>query len=204
MGMKVAVVAGATGLVGRELVRQLCASVDHSAVIALARDPQAGSLHVKNAKLVVRPFPTRDDPIVGDEFYCALGTTIRKAGSRKEFAAVDHDLVLDLATRAQAGGVKRVVVVTSVDSDANSKNFYLRVKGQTEVDLQALGLKNLEIYRPSLLLGNRDELRILERFGVLIAPIFAWTLRGPLSKYRPIEASQLAKKMIAGEPVPGV
>jgi uncharacterized protein YbjT (DUF2867 family) len=204
MGMKVAVVAGATGLVGRELVRQLCASDDHAAVIVFARDPKARILHVKNAKLVVRPFPAGDDQIVGDEFYCALGTTIKKAGSRKEFAAVDHDLVIDLAARAKSGGVNRVVVVTSVDSDANSKNFYLRVKGQTEVDLQALGLKNLEIYRPSLLLGNRDELRILERFGVLIAPIFAWTLRGPLSKYRPIEARQLAKKMIEGEPVPGV
>jgi len=204
MGMKVAVVAGATGLVGRELVRQLCASGDHAAVIAFARDPKACKLPVKSAKLVVRPFPTGDDQIVGDEFYCALGTTIKKAGSRKEFAAVDHDLVIDLAARAKAGGVKRVVVVTSVDSDANSKNFYLRVKGQTEDDLQALGLKNLEIYRPSLLLGNRDELRVLERFGVLIAPVVSWSLRGPLAKYRPIEASQLARKMVAGEPVPGV
>lgn len=197
MDKKVAVVAGATGLVGRELVRQLCMSSEHSAVIALARNPQAFSLGEKSEKLVVRSLPTGDDAIVGDEFYCALGTTIKRAGSRQAFAAVDHDLVLDLAKRAKAGGVSRIVIVTSVGSNANSKNFYLRVKGQVEQALIALGLQRLEIYRPSLLLGDRGELRPLERLGIVFAPFFTWAFVGILEKYRPIKASELARRMIA-------
>ena len=203
MDKKVAVVAGATGLVGQELMRQLCASSQHSAVIAFARNPQALSLAVKSEKIVVRPLPSGDDNIVGDEFYCALGTTIKKAGSRQAFAAVDHDLVLDLAKRAKAGGVGRVVVVTSVGSNPNSKNFYLRVKGQIERALMALGLQRLEIYRPSLLLGHRGELRPLERLGVLSAPVISRLMFGGLSKYRPIDARELARKMIAAELVTG-
>ncbi len=203
MNKKVAVVAGSTGLVGRELVRQLCESPEHKAVIALARDQTHVWCKDTNDKLLVRALPLGDDVIVGDEFYCAIGTTIKKAGSRDAFVAVDHDLVLDLARRAKVGGVPRVVVVTSVGSDPNSKNFYLRVKGQAERGLQELSLNGLEIYRPSLLLGDRGELRPLERLGVLSAPILSWLMFGTLSKYRPIEASELARKMIQHEPVPG-
>lgn len=200
---KVAVVAGATGLVGQELLRQLCASNEHSAVIAFARDTKQLDNIEKTEKLIVRSMPGDDDVIVGDEFYCVLGTTIKKAGSRQAFAAVDHDLVMELARKARAGGVQRVVVVTSVGSNPNSKNFYLRIKGQTERDLKALGLRQLEIYRPSLLLGHRGETRFLERLGALSFPMIAWTLVGKLRKYRPIEASELARRMIAGEPLTG-
>lgn len=204
MSGKVAVVAGATGLVGQELVRQLCSNKYYQAVIALVRDPVAARELLPSAKtLLIRELPTGQDTIVGDEFYCALGTTIKKAGSRAAFAAVDHDLVLDLAGRAKDGSVGRVVVVTSVGSDANSSNFYLRVKGQTERDLIALGLKRLELYRPSLLLGSRTESRPLERLGIILSPVFSWTLRGALSKYRPISVTELAAKMINGEPLPG-
>lgn len=203
MDKKVAVVAGATGLVGKELLRQLCASEGHSAVIAFARNSHHLSFLEKTEKLIVRPLPAHEDIIVGDEFYCVLGTTIKKAGSRQAFAAVDHDLVIDLAKRAKAGGVRRVVVVTSVGSDPNSKNFYLRVKGQTERDLKLLGLQQLEIYRPSLLLGDRGEVRLLERFGVLSSHLVSWVLVGALRKYRPIEASELARRMIACEPLTG-
>jgi uncharacterized protein YbjT (DUF2867 family) len=204
MGGMVAVVAGSTGMVGQELVRQLCSNKDYSAVIALVRDPAAARALLQSSnKVLIRELPTGQDTIVGDEFYCALGTTIKKAGSKAAFAAVDHDLVLDLAARARAGGVGRVVVVTSVGSDSNSSNFYLRVKGQTERDLVALGLKRLEIYRPSLLLGSRSESRPMERFGIIVAPFLSWTLRGALSKYRPISAVELAAKMIRGEPLAG-
>lgn len=203
MNKKVAVVAGSTGLVGRELVRQLCESPDHKAVIALARDQAGDCFKTTDDKLIVRGLPSGDDVIVGDEFYCAIGTTIKKAGSRDAFIAVDQELVLDLARRAKAGGVSRVVVVTSVGSDPDSKNFYLRVKGQTERGLKAMSLKSLEIYRPSLLLGGRDEPRFLERLGVLSAPVLSWLMFGTLSKYRPIQAAELARKMIHSVPVAG-
>jgi len=204
MSGKVAVVAGATGLVGQELIRQLCSHKDYQAVIALVRDPVAARELLPSSKtLLIRELPKGQDTIVGDEFYCVLGTTIKKAGSRSAFAAVDHDLVLDLATRAKHGSAGRVVVVTSVGSDANSSNFYLRVKGQTERDLIALGLKRLDIYRPSLLLGRRNESRPLERLVIIVSPLFSWTLKGALAKYRPINVTELAAKMIAGESLPG-
>ena len=201
MNGKVAVVAGATGLVGRELVRQLCGSESYSAVVALVRDTRKVASFPQSEKLSIRTFPTGGDTIVADECYCALGTTRKKAGSKSNFIAVDHDLVLDLAKRAKAGGVARFVVITSVGSDAGSGNFYLRVKGQTEKDLLSLNLRGLEIYRPSLLLGSRLEWRPLERLGVVFAPLLSWLLSGRLSKYRPIAASELARRMIAGVPL---
>lgn len=195
-----AVVAGATGLVGQELVRQLCSNQDYANVISLVRDLVAASkLFPPSEKVLIRSLPVGQETIVGDEFYCTIGTTIKKAGSQAAFAAVDHDLVLDLASRAKDGSVGRVVVVTSVGSDPNSTNFYLRTKGQTERDLLALGLKRLEIYRPSLLLGNRGEFRLLERLGIIVYPFQSWTLRGSFSKYRPISATELAARMISGK-----
>ena len=194
-----AVVAGATGLVGRELVRQLCAHDGYASVIALVRDSGSQAFQGLGEKLVVREIPSGDEFIAADEFYCTLGTTIKKAGSQEAFRAVDHDLVLDLAQRAKRGGVERVVVVTAIGSDANSRIFYSRVKGETERDLRALQLKHLEIYQPSLLLGDRSDFRIAERAAVLLSPLLSFALVSRLAKYAPIHASDLARKMIAGE-----
>jgi len=203
MSKKVAVVAGATGLVGRELIRQLCVHDGYSGVIALVRNPDQTKFPVAGPKLTLRKLPTGDEKIESDEFYCTLGTTIKKAGSPAAFKAVDHDLVMDLAKRAKAGGVERVVVVTAIGSDPNSNLFYAKVKGETERDLQSLGLKHLEIYRPSLLLGERQEFRLAERLSVLLAPLYSWLFTGPLLKYRPITDRDLARLMIAGEKIPG-
>jgi len=199
MSKKVAIVAGATGLVGQELVRQLCSRDDYSAVVALVREPGGKMFRDLGEKLVVRVLPTGDDVIAGDEFYCAIGTTIKKAGSQEAFRAVDHDLVIDLAKRAKLGGVARVVVVTAVGSDLNSGFFYSRVKGETERDLKALDLKQLEIFQPSLLLGERSEFRLGERAAVLLSPLLSLVLVSRLAKYAPIHARELARKMIAGE-----
>jgi uncharacterized protein YbjT (DUF2867 family) len=110
---------------------------------------------------------------------------------------------MDLARRAKAGGVGRVVVVTAIGSDPNSSIFYSRIKGETERDIQALGLKKLEIYRPSLLLGQRREFRLAEKISIELAPLYSWIFKGPLLKYRPITAHDLARHMIAGENIPG-
>ena len=199
MTKKVAVVAGSTGLVGRELVRQLCAHDGYSAVIALVREPGSKAFQGLGEKLVVRGIPSGDDLIAADEFYCTLGTTIKKAGSQEAFRAVDYDLVIDLAQRAKRGGVQRVVVVTAVGSDPTSRIFYSRVKGETERDLKALQLKHLEIYQPSLLLGDRSDFRVAERTAVLLSPLLSFALVSRLAKYAPIHASELARKMIVGE-----
>ena len=195
---KVAVVAGATGLVGRELVRQLCASAQYKSVIALTRRQDEKLAAVSNGKLTMSPLPNGQDQLTCDEFYCALGTTINTAGSREAFRAVDHDLVIDLATRARNGGAKRVAVVSAVGSDANSKIFYSRVKGEMERDLLALGIPRLDVYQPSFLMGDRAENRPGERIGIVIAKVIAPLLGGSLAKYKPIRARDLARLMIAG------
>ncbi len=195
---KIAVVAGATGLVGRELVRQLCANPAYKSVIALTRKQDEKLAAVSNGKLTMNPLPKGQEMLSCDEFYCALGTTINTAGSREAFRAVDHDLVVDLATRARNGGVKRVAVVSAIGSDANSKIFYSRVKGEMERDLKALGIPRLDIYHPSILLGDRTENRPGERIGIVIAKVIAPLLGGTLAKYKPIHARDLAGLMIAG------
>ena len=93
--------------------------------------------------------------------------------------------------------------MTAIGSDPNSPLFYSKVKGETERDLKALGIDGLEIYRPSLLLGKRQEFRLAESLSIKLSPLYSWFFCGPLLKYRPIKADDLAHHMIAGENIPG-
>ncbi len=202
VGKKRAIVAGATGLVGRELIRQLCVNDAYDSVTALVRDPDKTTFANASTKLTVRALPSGDEPIEGDELYCAIGTTIKKAGSQAAFRAIDHDLVIDLVMRAKRGGVGRVAVVTAIGSDPNSPIFYSRVKGETERDLRSLNLNRLDIYQPSLLVGKRTEQRLAEGLALMMGPLLGLICNGPLRKYRPITDVALARLMIMGEQLP--
>jgi uncharacterized protein YbjT (DUF2867 family) len=132
--------------------------------------------------------------------YCCLGTTIAKAGSREAFRAVDFGLVLQFARAGRAAGARRMMVVSSVGADARSRNFYLRVKGEMEQALAAEGFEALHIFRPSVLMGKRDENRPGERWAIGFARSFEWAMVGGLSKYRPMPAGVLATAMaVAGD-----
>lgn len=196
-GSRTALVAGGSGLVGRALLPLLLAAPEYARVQAISRRP----LPIEHARLANRvlrfdaPLDTQLKGLMVQDAFCCLGTTLRVAGSQAAFRAVDHDLVLAFARAASAAGAERLVIVSSVGADAASNNFYLRVKGETERDLEALRLRSLDILQPSLLLGARREWRGLE----LAAQIAGWTL-GPLlmgswSRYRPIEASVVAAAM---------
>jgi len=194
-----ALVAGATGLVGRELVRQLATS-DYERVSALLRRVPA-------------EFPSRVTPIVADfdhleriagqlaadDVFCALGTTIKTAGSRDAFRRVDHDYVVAVARVARERGARHFLLVSSLGADQRSRVFYSRVKGEVEAAVQALGYPSVTIVRPSLLLGERSEFRLGES---LMKPF------GPLMprRYRPVHARAVATTLIraALEPRPGV
>lgn len=190
-----AMVAGGTGLVGQALVRRLLADPEVERIVSLMRRPGM-SMH---AKLVPVPAefarPALPAGFRPDAAFCALGTTIRKAGGRDAFRAVDHDAVLDFARAAKAAGARSFVVVSSVGADATSPNFYLRVKGEMERDLAALGFEALHVMRPSLLLGKRAELRPAERLGTLLAPLLSPVLHGSLRRYRAIPATTVAAAM---------
>ena len=157
---RVALVAGANGMVGRELLRSLTDAGAHQRVIALSRRPlpfEAPRL----ANRIVR-FETLEQDLRGlrcDDAYCCLGTTLSAAGSQQAFRAVDHDLVLSFARFAQSAGAKTLVAVSAAGAAPEARNFYLRVKGETELALMALRFRSLHLMEPSLLLGARREWR---------------------------------------------
>jgi uncharacterized protein YbjT (DUF2867 family) len=129
------------------------------------------------------------DVLAADHVYCALGTTIRNAGSREAFRRVDHDYVVALARAARARGARHFLLVSSIGADPRARTFYLRVKGDVEEAVQALGYPAVTIVRPSLLLGPRDEVRPVE---VLMKPLGALMPR----RFRPVHARAVAATLI--------
>lgn len=189
--------AGASGLIGTEVVRQALALPGLQAVHALVRrtpPTTAGDsrLHWLQADFArLGPLPAADAAL------CTLGTTIKVAGSQAAFRAVDFDAVLAFARAAQAAGVRRFAVVSALGADAGSAVFYNRVKGEIEAALSALAFTSLTIARPSLLVGDRAALgqpvRLGERLGLAIsAPL------GPLvpAAWRPIHADVVARALL--------
>lgn len=184
-------IAGATGLVGRECLRLALADPAFERVVVLARRP-AGE--IKSPKLDWRladfsHLELQRSAFAVDAILCALGTTIKVAGSQERFREVDHDYPLALARLGLAGGATHYLLVSALGADAGSRVFYNRVKGETERDLLALDYPNVTIARPSLLLGERAELRLGERFAQLIG----FAIPG---KYRPIHARTVALALI--------
>ena len=191
-----AILAGASGLTGSHLARELAERPD-ARVTALVRRPVA-ALPSAVAQTIC-DFARLDAlaPVAADAVFCCLGTTIGKAGSREAFRAVDHDAVLALGHYGRRCGARQFLLVSSVAAEAGSRNFYLRVKAETERDLAGLGFEALHIFRPSFLLGERAERRWAEWAGVAVARALGWALAGPLSLYRGIEAQTVARAMVA-------
>lgn len=192
-------VAGATGLVGREILQGLLADEAVAAVHVLARR----KLDVQHPKLNVHlvdfaalpPLPTVD------EAYLALGTTIKVAGSQAAFRAVDFDASLAVARAAKAAGARRLGVVSAMGADPRSAVFYSRVKGELEDALAALGFEGLVIARPSMLAGNRGALGQPERSGELVAlSVSRWLKPLIPSNYRSIDAHDVASALLREVP----
>ncbi|KAB7644366.1 oxidoreductase [Polymorphobacter fuscus] len=175
-----ALIAGATGLVGSR-VRAL---VPGAIPVGRRATGVAGEVVADFAALP--PLPAAEVAI------CALGTTIRAAGSETAFRAVDHDAVLAFARAAQVAGVSRFIVVTAVGADPASRVFYSRVKGEVERDLAALGFARLDIIRPGLILGPRDDRRPVEAVLQVIVPWLGPLLVGRLARYGGIPAEVVA------------
>lgn len=193
---RTALVIGASGLVGRELLRQLTASgSSYTTVHALLRKPiepapQGVQMHVVDFAHLPSSLPAADD------LYCALGTTIKVAGSKEAFRAVDFDAVIDSARAAHAAGVKRVAVVSALGADAHSRVFYNQVKGEMEAALRVLRFERLVIARPSLLAGARETLDQAPRLGEQLSLMLLRPIGGLLpASIRPIDAAVVARAM---------
>ena len=197
-GGRIALVAGGSGLVGSRLLRVLGDAPEYTRVLALSRRPLSFD-HPRVANRVTR-FESLGQELRGlkcDAAYCCLGTTLRAAGGEAAFRAVDHDLVLEFAHLARQAGAQRFVLVSAAGADAASRYFYLRVKGETEKDLEALRFAALDLMQPGLLLGARREFRLGEVVAGLAAPLLNPLLQGRLAAWRAVDAGAVARAMLA-------
>jgi len=194
--MKTAIVIGATGLVGSNVTSQLLDDVRYEKVKVFVRR----SLNISNPKLEEHliSFDNIDvwkEYIAGDELYCALGTTIKKAGSKEVQYKVDFTFQYEIAEAAAQNGVKKYLLVSSAGANYTSSNFYLQMKGNLDDKIQHLNYEQIYIFRPSILVGDRSEKRLGEAIGIKLAGIIIKIIPA-LIKYRPIEASRVAEAMI--------
>jgi uncharacterized protein YbjT (DUF2867 family) len=186
-----ALVIGSTGLVGRLLVNEL--TKKNISTIAVTRRPFENN-YSSNSLLEVDFNSVLDNKKLPtcDHIYICLGSTIKKAGSQQAFRKVDFEYSLEFAKIAKNMGAKKISLVSSVGANCNSKNFYLRVKGELEEAIDNLDYDQINIYRPSLLIGSRDETRFLEKLGQNFSFLINLLLWGSLKKYRSINANRLA------------
>jgi uncharacterized protein YbjT (DUF2867 family) len=195
---RVALLAGASGLVGSRLLPLLLGATEYSRVLALTRRPLLLD-HARLANRVVRFDASLEKQLAGmrcNDAFCCLGTTLKEAGGQQGFRAVDQDLVLKIARVAQAAGAERLVVMSSVGADETSKNFYLRVKGETERGLERLQIAALDIMQPSVLLGLRRNVRPLEFLAQGVLWCLNPLLLGNLARYRGMAAGDVAAAML--------
>lgn len=197
MNNKIAIVFGATGLIGNLLLDELLNSDSYSEIKLFVRQP-VGISHPKVQEFSV-DFSNPDSfskEIKGDDIFICLGTTIKKAGSVKKMEEIDRDLPVRLATAAYSNGVKRIAVVSSIGASAESKNYYLRIKGEMENAIIKLKFENTVIVRPSMLMGERKEKRPGELAGKVVMKVFNPLLVGKMKKFRGIHGRDVARAMI--------
>jgi uncharacterized protein YbjT (DUF2867 family) len=193
-------VAGGSGVVGARLLRHLLDDPRVERVTAVGRR----TLAERHARLVSVVADLTDAASIGrvcpdevDVAFCCLGTTIRAAGSKQAFTAVDHDAVVAFAEAAKRHGAQRFLLVSSMGAKASSSNFYLRTKGEAEDDVEKAGFERFVIARPSLLddEGARRDRRPGEKLGLAVMRVLAPVL-GPQSKYAAIRADVVARALL--------
>jgi uncharacterized protein YbjT (DUF2867 family) len=191
--MKTALLFGATGFIGSHLLPDLLNSPDYSRVIAVARKPLAVS-HPKLTVLIgdLASLPALKPQLVADEIFIALGTTRKHTPDLAEYYKIDHDYPVAAAEIAKANGARSVFLVTAVGANAASSVFYVRTKGEVERDILALGFEHTHIFRPSMILGERDEDRPRERLIIAVWNVINPLLVGPVSPYRGLTGNDIA------------
>ena len=203
---RVAVLAGAGGLVGRELLQLLMASPTYSAVHCLRRraTPDASAAAGQKLHEIVVSFEALPQLPACDDVFIALGTTIKLAGSEAAFRRVDHDYVLAVARAGRHAGATRLGVVSALGADVKSRVFYNRVKGEMQSGISALGYESVIIAQPSLLMGDREALGQPARAG----EVWARRLLGPVAglipaSFRPVSAHDVARALLGATLVAG-
>lgn len=197
MSERSAVLLGATGLVGRELLSLLLESKVYSQITILVRN----KLLIQHEKLrqVEVNFDELykyEDEFNVDDVFCCLGTTMKKAKTKANFLKVDYEYPLAAAKLAEKKRVRSFLTITAIGADLRSPIFYNKVKGQTEEDICHLYIRSTHFFRPSLLLGQRSEIRLGEKVGEYALKSISMFLIGKWRKFKPIKAENVAKAML--------
>lgn len=192
--MKVAVIAGSTGLIGKQLLQLLLDDPEYHLVKAITRTP----LELKHVKLhnIVADFNRLGeyaDRISGDVVFCCLGTTMKKAGSKEAFRKVDYVYPIELADVTHASGAQQFLLVSALGADKNASIYYNKVKGEVEEAIGKVGFRSYHIFRPSLLLGPRNESRPGEDAAKFFYKVFGFLIP---EKYKALDSMKVARAML--------
>lgn len=195
--MKKAIVYGASGLVGSYILESLLNDTNYEQVIIVVRI----DLNIQHPKLktLIGDFHSLANVVKGiyaDEIFIALGTTQKKTPDRKQYYQIDHDYPILAAQLAKENGAKSVFLVSAIGANENSSVFYVKMKGETERDIINLNFDHTNIFRPSMILGNRKEKRTLEKVLISIFKVINPLFIGKSSKYKGIEAKDIAQSMV--------
>lgn len=196
-------IAGATGLVGSECLRLVSDDPTFGRIVVLTRRPLPARAHERSTKIEEHVIDfdrlaTYAQLLRVDQIICALGTTIKKAGSREQFRQVDLGYPLEIARMGVEQGARHFLLVSATGANARSRIFYNRVKGELEDAVRALPYRSITICRPSLLAGERKEFRLGEEIAMRLAFLIP-------SKYKPVAASDVAAALVemAKQDAPG-
>jgi uncharacterized protein YbjT (DUF2867 family) len=197
MDTKTALLVGASGLVGGHCLRYLLEESSYTRVVVLVRRP----LPITHDKLVQQvidfsELETLGECLTADDVYCCLGTTIKKAGTQDAFRKVDYDYPIKIAVLTQHCGARQFLLISSLGADPHSRIFYNRVKGEVEAAIRKIPFTTINIFRPSLLLGDRTEYRAGEKAGAFVMSGIKFALAGPFKKYRAVQARDVAHVMV--------
>lgn len=194
---KTALVFGSSGLTGQALTRLLLENDDYSLIKIFVRRSQSLK-HPKLEEIILNDFNESElsEKLAGDELYCCIGTTMKKAGSKEAFEEVDLNIPVRLSLIAAKNHVQKFLVISSIGASPHSGSFYLRTKGKMEEKVLSSGMDKIHIFRPSLILGQRNENRLGESIGKVLYKALSFAFIGGLKKYKGIQTETIANAMI--------
>ena len=195
---KTAVIIGATGAVGKEILKEILADNFYNKVYILGRESIGKLGDEERLTKIIVDFENLnfDTSILEDaDVFASLGTTIKIAGSKENQRKIDVDYTVNFSKLCE-GKVRSFNVVSAIGANSKSKNFYNSLKGELEDKLKVMNLGVLRIFQPSLLISKRDDKRFLEELFMKVSPIFKLVLKGKAKKYSPIEVSVLGREIV--------
>jgi uncharacterized protein YbjT (DUF2867 family) len=194
---RTAIVLGATGLTGSLLVKRLIDDDRYATIKLFSRNSSsAESSKIEEFKGDLLKIERFKNDFRGDVVFCCIGTTKAKTKDKEKYKAIDYGIPLSAAKLAKENNINTIIIISALGANAKSSIFYNRTKGEMERDVLAQEIAHTHILQPSLITGNRNEQRRMEKIGASIFKVLGFLLIGPLKKYRAIEADSIAEAMI--------